>query len=178
MDMTCIEDVDESEIFDENINSIFHCRVNNVVIVPISSDRTDGLDQFSTNKYESLGYIMLINNKGGAESCLKQFNPILNNIASQIHKSFFEDDYRNKIQQQNLEQIKKLNVQLGRHRKERELTKQRIEKETERFERMKIELKAQLSNERDKVTEEIRTKLALKEGWEQLENSLKTKMKR
>ena len=41
MDMTCIEDVDESEIFDENINSIFHCRVNNVVIVPISSDRTD-----------------------------------------------------------------------------------------------------------------------------------------
>ena len=47
--------------------------------------------------------------------------------------------------------------------KEKEVLKERVKKETDRYNTIKMELKTQLKNERDKVTEEIRKRIAIKE---------------
>ncbi len=176
MEVTCIEDVAESELFEDNINSVFRCNTSNIIIVPVASNYLKGTDTYNINTFDCLGYIAILNCKGGAENGLKRHKLILQNIALQIHRRFFEDDSKNKNEHKHLEQIKKMNVQLARYQKERELTKQRIGKETERFDKMKAEFKIQLKSERDKVTEEIRKKIVLKEGWEKMEKLLQNKL--
>ena len=56
-----------------------------------------------------------------------------------------------------------------------ELLKERV-KRNRRYDTIKIELKTQLKNERDKVTEEIRKRIAVKERGEKEGKALRDKL--
>ena len=80
--VTCIENVFESDVFDENIQSLFSSdKVLNVSVVPILHGESNQVseatnmqplnssfyEQSRTSSYDPLGYLLLINNQHGAK---------------------------------------------------------------------------------------------------------------